>query len=374
MEADLTAHLKELEKLPDILRQMEDIRAAQIPQAPPHGAIERAGVKVDYTFALRHYMDGAESICSEMMTPNAPSLQVSSFEPTNSITTSRFDTAPMFQTVGDEADQTSRGCTQVLVRNVGLYKTITLQTKPEYTINTIKILVREKIGMPNAQFDLLYSSHILRLLDRSLEEYDIPHDATLMCVSFRPGRSPAINPPPAMSVSPERLVVLITDVKRFSLSYSQRDHLIGVSSDATISDLKSQYTDALSGNWTAKDVVLIWKGHILEDSTIVSNTIDIDEEDPVLHALLRYDEVVLHWDKEIAAAVAITAYQSMKQAEKKRSMHTIEWSDKSKGNANSNRNARKLASRSSLDAILALSREDPCCPFRDRTIWYVRYS
>ena len=373
MEADLTAHLKELEKLPDILRQMEDIRAAQIPQAPPHGAIERAGVKVDYTFALRHYMDGAESMCSEMMTPNAPSLQVSSFEPTNSITTSRFDTAPMFQTFGDEADQNFRKCTQVLVRNVGLHKTITLQTKPEYTIDTIKILVREKIGMPNAQFDLLYSCHILRLLDRSLEEYDIPHDATLMCVSFRSGRSPAINPRLAMSVSPERLVVLITDVKRFSLSYSQRDHLIGVSPDATISDLKSQYTDALSGNWTVKDVVLIWKGHQLSDNILVS-AIGIDEEDPVLHALLRYDEVILHWDKEIAAAVAITAYQSMKQAEKKRSKHTIEWSDKSKGSANSNWNARKLASRSSLDAILALSREDPCCPFRDRTIWYVRYA
>ena len=369
MEADLAAHLEELEKLPDILQQMEDIRAAQIPPATPHGAMERAGVRVDYTFALRHYMDGAESICSGMMTPTEPSPQISSFEPTDSITTSRFYTA----SVGDEVGQGSRRCTQVLVRNVGLHRTITLQTKPEYTIGTIKVFVRQKIGMPNAQFDLLYSSSILRLPDRSLEEYNIPHDATLTCVSFRPERPSVVNRPLATSISPERLVVLITDVKRFSLSYSQRDQLIDVFPHTTVSDLKYKYTDALGGNWTAEDVVLIWKGHILKDSTMVS-AIGIEEEDPVLHALLRYDTVALHWDKEIARAVAVTAYQSMQQAEIQRSMHTIEWIERPKGNGDSNRHAGKLASISSLDAILAFSRRSSSCSFEDGTIWYVRYA
>ena len=372
MEADLTAHLEELEKLPEIFRQMEDIRAAQIPPATPHGAIERAGIKVDYTFALRHYMDGAESVCSGMMTPSAPSLQVSSFEPTNSITTSKFYTAPMLQTSGDEAGHSSRKCTQVLVRNAGLHKTITVQTKPGNTIETIKILVREKIGMPNAQFDLLYSSSILRLLDRSLEEYNIPHDATLICVSFRPGRLPAAKPPLAMSVSSERLVVLITDVKRFSLPYSQKDHLLNMSPNATVLDLKFQYKDALVGNWTAKDVVLIWKGHNLKDSTVVS-TIGIEEDDPVLHALLRYDAIASSWESEIASAVAITAYQSMQQAEKKRSMHAIEWTERPKENGDLIRNAG-LGLGSSLDAILAFSRGLSRCPFGDGTIWYVRYA
>ena len=373
MEADFTAHLEELKKLPDILRQMEDIRDAQVPQAPPHGAIERAGIKVDYTFALRHYMDGAESVCSEMMTPSEPSPQVSSFDPTSSITTSNFDTAPMSPIFGDEADQRSRRCTQVLVRHVGFHKTITLQTKPDDTIETIKILVRQKTGMPNAQFDLLYSSRILRLRDWSLEEYNIPHDATLTCVSFRPGQSSALNPPLATSIVPERFVVLITDVKRFSLSYSQRDHLINVPSNATISDLKYQYTDALGGNWTMKDVVLLWNGHKLEDHTVVS-TIGVDEEDPVLHALLRYNEVALHWAEEIAKAVGITAYQSMRQADNKRSMHTIEWTDVSRNHAKSERNAGKLASSSSLDAVLAISRGISHCSSADRTIWYVKYA
>lgn len=306
------------------------------------------------------------------MTPTAPSLQVSSFEPTDSITTSRFHTAPVSQTFGDEAGQRSR-CTQILVRNVGLHRTIILQTKPEYTIGTIKILVREKIGMPNAQFDFLYSSRTLRSPNRSLEEYNIPRDATLTCVSFRPERRSAVKPPLAMSVLPERSMVLITDVKRFSLSYSQKDRLIDVHPNATVSDLKSQYTDTLGGNWTVEDVVLIWKGHILEKDTMVS-AIGIEEEDLVLHALLRYDAVSLHWEKEIAEAVAVTAYQSMQQAEKQRSMHTIEWIESPKEKGDSNRHAGKLASNSSLDAILAFSRGTSRCPFGDGTIWYVRYA
>ena len=369
MEADLAAHLEELKKLPDILQQMEDIRAAQIPPAAPHGAMERASVRVDYTFALRHYMGDAESICSEMMTPTEPSPQISSLEPTDSITTSTFYTAP----VGDEMGQGSRKCTQILVRNVGLHRTITLQIKPEYTIGTIKVLVREKFGIPHARFDLLYSSCILRSPDRSLEECDIPHDATLMCVSFRPERSSVVYRSLATSNSAERSVVLITDVKRFSLSYSQRDQLIEVSPNTTILDLKDKYTDALGSNWTAEDVVLIWKGHTLKDSTMVS-AIGIEEEDPVLHALLRYDAVALHWDREVAGAVAVTAYQSMQQAENKRSSHTIEWSERRKGNGDSNWNGGKLASGSSLDAILAFSREASHCSSGDGTIWYVRYA
>lgn len=369
MEADLAAHLEELEKLPDILQQMEDIRAAQIPPATPHGAMERAGVRVDYTFALRHYMDGAESICSGMMTPTEPSPQVSSFEPTDSITTSMFYTAP----IGDEVCQSSRRCTQILVRNVGLHRTITLQTRPEYTIGTIKVLVREKIGMPNAQFDLLYSSCILRWPDRSVEEYNIPHDATLTCVSFRPERPCVLYRPLATSISTERLMVLITDVKRFSLSYSQRDQLIDASPNSTVSDLKDKYTDALGGNWATEDVILIWKGHILKSSTVVS-AIGIEEEDPVLHALLRYDAVALHWDQEIARAIAVTAYQSMQQAENKRSMHTIEWIERPKGNGDANRDAGKLATSTSLDTILAFSREASRSSCGDGAIWYVRFA
>ena len=374
MKADFTAHLQELEKLPDIMQQkLEDIRVAQIPQAPPHRAMERSGVKVDYSFALRHYMDGAESVCSEMLTPSEPGPQVSSFDPTSCITTSKFDTAPMSAISGDEADQRSRRCTQVLVRHVGLHKTITLQTKPEDTVETIKILIRQKIGMPKAHFDLLYSSRVLRLSDRSLEEYNIPHDATLTCVSFRPERPAAVNPPLAKSIVPGRFVVLITDVKRFSLPYSQRDHLVNVPSNATISDLKYQYTEAIGGNWTTKDVVLLWNGHNLDDHTVVS-TIGVDEENPVLHALLRYDEVTLNWAEEIAKAVGITAYQSMRQADNERSMHTIEWTDASRNSAKSERNAGKLASSSSLDAVLAIARGISHCSFGDRTIWYVKYA
>lgn len=122
-----------------------------------------------------------------------------------------------------------------------------------------------------------------------------------------------------------------------------------------------------------KDVVLFWNGHKLDDNTVVS-TIGVDEEDPVLHALLRYDEVALNWAEEIAKAVAITAYQSMRQAEKIRSMHTIEWTDVKRNCVKLEQNAGKLASSSSLDAVLAMARGISHCSLADRTIWYVKYA
>ena len=186
----MTAHLQELKKLPEILQQMEDLKAAQLPQASPHGAIDRAGIRIDYTFALRHYTDSAASIYSDMNTPSAPSLQVSALETGSSQLTSRFYTAPMSQTSSGNICQSSRKCTQVLVRNVGLHKTMAFQVIPEHTIGTIKSLICERIGLENAEFELLYSSHVLDSPEKSIDEYGIPHDATLTCISFRPDHSP----------------------------------------------------------------------------------------------------------------------------------------------------------------------------------------
>lgn len=198
IEEDVAAHLQELEKLPEILQQMEDVKAAQLPQAAPHGAIDRAGIKIDYTFALRHYTNSAASMFSDMNTPSAPSLQVSALETSSSQLTSRFYTAPMSQTSNGDNRQNSRKCTQVLVRNVGLHKTMAFQVIPEHTIGTIKSLICERIGLENAEFDLLYSSRVLYSPGKSIDEYGIPHDATLTCISFRPNHS---TPSPYTAVS-----------------------------------------------------------------------------------------------------------------------------------------------------------------------------
>ena len=77
---------------------MEDVKADQLPEAASHGAIDRAGIRIDYRFALRHNVDSAASIYSEMNTPSTPSLQDSAWEASSSKLTSRFYTAPTSQT------------------------------------------------------------------------------------------------------------------------------------------------------------------------------------------------------------------------------------------------------------------------------------
>ena len=183
----MAAYLQELENLPEILERMEDLNAAHLPQATPHRAIDRASIKIDYKFALRHYIDGAASTFSGINTPSTPSFQISALETSSSLLTSEYHTAPMSQISNGECCQPSRKCTQILVCNVGVLQTMAFQVAPEDTIGTIKSLIRERIGLEHASFELLYSSRVLNS-DKSIDEYGIPHDATLTCLSFRPNR------------------------------------------------------------------------------------------------------------------------------------------------------------------------------------------
>ena len=220
-----STHPEELERLREILEQIEDNKAAQLSPAPPHEALDRAGLRVDYKFALRHYIDSAASR-SGMKTPATPSFQVSALETSSSLLMAEYYTAHTSQTntgqshrlsaqtnTGEsrrpsaqtntsdsrrpsaqgstgESRGPSRKCTQILVRNVGMYQTMAFQVAPEYTIQTIKSLVRERIGLENARFQLLYSGKALYASDKSIGEYGIPHDATLSCTSFRPTTLP----------------------------------------------------------------------------------------------------------------------------------------------------------------------------------------
>ena len=92
LEEDMAAHLQELEKFPEILQQMEHLRATQLPQAFPHGAIDRAGIRVDYNYATRHHADSAASTFSDFKTSTAPSLLISAFETTRHKAQSLYQT------------------------------------------------------------------------------------------------------------------------------------------------------------------------------------------------------------------------------------------------------------------------------------------
>lgn len=188
----MAAYRQELENLPQILERMEDLNAAHLPQATPHRAIDRAGIRIDYRYALRHYFDGATSTYSGMNTPSTPSFQASVLETSSSGLTSEYHTAPMSQISNGERSQPSRKCTEIFVRNVGAHKIMALQVAPDDTIEAIKSLVRERIGLEHASFDLLHSGRVLNSPDKSIGEYGIPHDATLTYLSFRPNNPPIL--------------------------------------------------------------------------------------------------------------------------------------------------------------------------------------
>ena len=249
IEEDVAAQRQALSKLPEILQQMEDLRVAQLPQALPHGAVDRAGIKIDYGFALRRHTDDAASICSDINTPSAPSLQVSAFESSNGQLTSRFYTAPESQGSNCIDHQTSRKCTQILVRNVGLYKTIALQVMPDHTIDTIKSLVRERIGLDIAEFELLYSSRVLDSSDRSIADYGIPHDATLTCISFR------LNQPPP-PITPQE--IYLTDL-------TDKTYRLSVTNHTKICEVKEMHVNQQGGDLEVAGIRLIYWGSVLEN-------------------------------------------------------------------------------------------------------------
>ena len=80
-------------------------------------------------------------------------------------------------------------CSQIFVRDPSSNRSITLQVRPEYTVASIKALVRRRIMMPNACFVLAHSKRLLRTLDISLGGLNVLHNSTLTCVSFRPNLS-----------------------------------------------------------------------------------------------------------------------------------------------------------------------------------------
>ena len=247
IEEDVAAQRQALSKLPEILQQMEDLKAAQLPQALPHGAVDRAAIKIDYGFALRRHTDDTASICSEMSTPSAPSLQVSAFESSNGQLTSRFYTAPESQGSNCIDRQASRKCTQILVRNIGLYKTIALQVMPDHTIDTIKSLVRERIGLDIAEFELLYSSSVLDSSARSIADYGIPHDATLTCISFR-----LKQPPPP--ITPQ--VIYLMNSKLY--------HLF-VTNHTKVCEVKERHVNQRGGGLEVAAICLIYGGQELQN-------------------------------------------------------------------------------------------------------------
>lgn len=163
------------ERLEVLLRLIEDEKASQIPQAAPHHDDDRATIKVDFSFAVRRYVHGDASITSQDTVQPAPSMQVSSY-----MVSDTLDTAQTFYTAKTGI------CTQLFIRDILSAKTMIFQVEPEQTIGQLKKKVRDRLQLPDAAFELAHSYIVLENTGSAIQEYNLPQDATLICISFRP--------------------------------------------------------------------------------------------------------------------------------------------------------------------------------------------
>ena len=247
-----------------------------MPGPRPHVDTDRAKVTVDHGFSLRNYQDNGASSSSDSILAVTPSFQVSSFDPTNSILTSRYYTD--IHTNRTMREDTAL-CTQIFIRNIALFKTIVLQVDPSHSINDVKVVVRAKIGFPNAEFDLLYK----RILggDQSLQFHGIPHNFTLDCISFRSDR--LLN----ISIASDRYL----------------DHEVIVDPGSRVWDVTEQYCER---NRDAELLALIWNGEVLDGEVTVSE-LGIESGDTI-YTLVR-DSVYTYTHHKVALSEYTTHNQ-----------------------------------------------------------------
>lgn len=218
-------------QLPAILKEIEEVKEKQLPIAREHAELERARLRVDHNFALRHYLDSAASIISEAVTPATPSIQVSTFQSSGSDKSSAYQSAAMF--LASESDHAPMvpHCVQLFVKSPIDTKTLLLHLLPSDDIERAKTIVRGKINLHDARFKFAHAGRVLD--DRlTLQDYDIPQDSTLTCVSFRPKPMLSLTVTGSretyeiniVAVEPKDVVGYIKD-SLFCLSGVSRDHI-----------------------------------------------------------------------------------------------------------------------------------------------------
>lgn len=150
-----------------------------------HAETERARLRVDRTFTLRHYLDSTASIISDAVTPATASIQVSTFQSSGSDKSSAYQSVAMFLANKNNHTPMIQHCIQLFVKNPIDTKTLLLHLPPSDTIGRVKTIVRGKINLYDARFKFAHAGRVLN--DRlTLQDYEILQDSTITCVSFRP--------------------------------------------------------------------------------------------------------------------------------------------------------------------------------------------
>ena len=155
-------------------------------------------------------------------------------------------------------DHRTNKCTQLFVRHPNSSKSIAFQVGPEYTIASIKALVRRRTMMPNACFNLAHSKSLLRTLDKPLGKLKILHNATLTCLSVRPNSSASPFP-----LSDYMVIIYI----RF---LSKEEWTIKLEKNGTVLGVKKQISLRLDNDVSYEHIRLFFAGKVLEDRKSIS--------------------------------------------------------------------------------------------------------
>ena len=135
---------------------------------------------MDYDYALRHYLDSAASIVSNITTAATPSMQGSSLQASNSAMTSEYETAA---TNPSRRDNLATRLTkyEISIHDVNKIVIMILKVWPDDTIETVKKYSCHRWKFPNAE--LYYAGQELTNSAMSLKDYGIPPNSCLYSTS-----------------------------------------------------------------------------------------------------------------------------------------------------------------------------------------------
>ena len=272
------------------------MREDQLSKAQAHQDTDRAGVSIDYGFTLRHYLGDAASVITSLATPITPSLQVSSFEASNSGVTSSFRTAPTDLASQSALAAIPERCTQLFIRNFANIRTLVLRVEPDNTIEDIKDKIRKKVGLLHARFGL---THAGRVLDDAeiLDDCNIAHNSNLTCVSFRPNTADGERQIMLTEKFEDpNLICLNAGIKSISVkTLSGKCFVFGLSRELKWQDLISFVRVGLSYELgvEAHHILLIYAGRMLMDHDVITKPQISSDGYMIMHAVVR-----LHRDDE----------------------------------------------------------------------------
>ncbi|KAJ8105792.1 hypothetical protein OPT61_g9967 [Boeremia exigua] len=281
-------------RLQQLLQTIDDEQAAHLPPAPSHQAADRSTVRLDKTYALRHYLNSAASVLSGTTLRSPQSIHASPSTASTVLGDSQtYATASTIIGVTDAAI-----CNQLLITNLPSKTTIILQVTPHQTISSIHAQIRQKTSLPFAAFQLVHRTRVLRAETATLASYNIPPGATLTCVSFRPRNTPGV----------------WKEARCFTVRFASGLALgVPPGSAKTVRDVKWHIKGVMG--MSHETLQLVFAGEVVaDDECLTSSTFGPSSGNVVLHAVVRLSRSVgmsVHGDAGVYPDVPVAMNEAV---------------------------------------------------------------